>query len=247
MPDAATTKVIGHLREANHAFGIALAGPVSDPGPPGQLVARLGMFGFRQVEAIITLAEASESLHLQVSQLVRSLLEAWFRAAWVVAPDDEEAKLRRTIGLVKSGLVQYRAKIAYNDKFLGPSDPTYLAVLGEREAETAQMEEAHGIEMPPTVQTGMEELGRPDRYMIYRWESDAVHVSTAGLGQLADQSLEGVTVLGVAGTTDQWVARMVATWDTACDLYEIVTRQLGVKMERWEEIRKKAQDDLLPL
>jgi hypothetical protein len=242
--DDPVEKVIEHLRDANQAFAEVLKGPIADPGPPGQLVARVGMFGFRQVEAIITLTEASEGYHLQVSQMVRSLLEAWSLAAWVVAPDDEEARLRRTIGVDRDGLSQYESKIAYNNKHFDSPDPAYLAILNERVAVTAAMEEDHGLESPPRVMDRMEALGRPDRYILYRWDSDAVHASTPGLGQLTDNSVEGVTILGVAGSTDVWLGRLAATWDVACDLYEVVTRQLGVTMEGWETQRAAAQADL---
>ncbi|MGH8941381.1 MAG: hypothetical protein ACRDWF_01045 [Acidimicrobiia bacterium] len=77
--------------------------------------------------------------------------------------------------------------------------------------------------------------------MLYRWDSDAVHVSAAGLGQLADQSVEGVTILGVAGSTDLWLGRLAATWDVACDLYEVVARQLRVTMDEWDDQRSAAR------
>jgi hypothetical protein len=92
----------------------------------------------------------------------------------------------------------------------------------------------------------MEGLVRPDRYILYRWESDVVHASTTGLGQLVNQS-GPITVVGVPGNPGQLLARLVATWEAACDLQKLVAEVLNYDLPGWEEQRQSALDELTAL
>jgi hypothetical protein len=177
MPDATTTEAIKHVRAVHSAFGEAMSklGDIEGPGPVEQVALHFGAFGFRQVQAIIALTEASDKLHLQVGQLLRSLLEG-----------------------------------------------------------------------PPNVRDGMEAQGRPDRYILYRWNSDVVHVSTTGLGQLVDRS-GPVSVIGGIGRPDHSLARLAATWDVASDFFGLVANALDMELPGWEEQRRTSLRELTAL
>jgi len=90
----------------------------------------------------------------------------------------------------------------------------------------------------------MEGLGRPDRYVIYRWDSDAVHSSLTGLGYLVDHTLDEVVELGNGGDVGGRLARIVAAWDIAGDLYEIVADELGFALAGWAEQHQQSTETL---
>jgi len=248
MPTPAQATAIAHLREANEVFGTVLTAEHmnAEVGPVGNLIARYGMYGFRQVQAIITLSEASDDLHLQVTQLVRSLVEAWFYAAWLTAPEDEEGKLQKAIGLVTVWLRSHRDKLDYQSQHFRTSPIHYLA-LSVREQETEDEAATHGRVFPSDLRQGMEGLGAPDRHIVYRWDSDAVHASGTGLAQLVDQTGD-VTLLGVVGDPGQMLARLATAWKVSGDLYEIVTSELGYDLPpSWSENRIVVSEELADL
>ena len=240
---------LGHLRAINDAYAEAVAGPIEDPGPVGQLVARLAAFGFRQVEGILVLVEAADHLHLQVAQVVRGIVEAWSQAAWLLDPEADEERLKRAVGLVSDGLAQHRSKLQYQDdheEHLNPTPQVHWEALEAQETQLEELKETHGVEALPTAKKRMEDLGHYGRYLIYRWDSDAVHASTTGLGGLVTQT-EDATVLGVAGHEEERMSRLVMAWEVASDLYELAAAELHVEMENWDALRTTAHDELLTL
>lgn len=248
MPDARTTKVVDHLKDLNSVFAhvISEAGPIPATGAVDNLVARYGIYGYRQVEAITTLAESSDVMHMQIAQQVRSLVEAWFYAAWIAAPPTEELKLRRAIGLVTQAIRAHRDKLDYQSQHFPATDPAHVALLEQREQEVEEQANQHGRDFPPDLRQGMETLGRPDRYITYRWDSDAVHVSTTGLGQLA-LTIGNATYLGVAGDPDQELSRLVTAWMSAADLYELVATAFGLDLPDWDVKRSEVEQELATL
>ena len=241
----AEARAIARLRETNQMY--AQAHPqLAAADPVGRMVALLGTFGFLQAEGIATLTETNEAFHLQVAELVRSLLEAWFQAAWIVAPDTEEARLQRVIGLKSKGLAQHRDKLEYHEENLGPVEPAHWEELGVQEEQVAELTNTHGIEPVPTVKNGMVALGQHERYQAYRWDSDAVHASTTGLGHLVAGDGD-MGYVGGPGDPGQVLARLVMAWHTVGDLYELVAHALGFEMPKWAEKRQAAHDELLAL
>jgi hypothetical protein len=133
MPDEATTKAIEHIRAVNGAVDDAVAnlGPLQGLGPVEQVAARFGAFGYRQVQAIVTLSEASDNLQVQIGQLVRSLLEIWFYAAWMLAPETAEDRRKRVNGLVRNGTTAHRDKLVYQSVHFPATPPDHLEFLDQ--------------------------------------------------------------------------------------------------------------------
>jgi hypothetical protein len=246
MPDARIVTAVGQLKALNGEFAQAMLGPIDSTGVVDNLLARYGAYGYRQLEAVTVLSEVSDGLHLQVSQLVRSLVEAWFYAAWLVAPANEMQRTQRAIGLVIKSLRAHRDKVVYQEGHWPNTDPDHLVILEHREQEAQEKAENNGHEFPPDLRQGMEGLGRADRYILYRWDSDAVHVSTTGIGQLAQEDGE-FTLLGVHGEPPQQLSRLVAAWAAAADLYEIVFDNFGLLVPEWATKRDEAEATLTHL
>jgi hypothetical protein len=240
MPDAATAEAIKHVRAVHSAFGEAMSklGDIEGPGPVERVALYFLAFGFRQVQAILTLAEASDKLHLQVGQLLRSLLEGWLYAAWMLGPATEEARTQRVIGWEIDGVKLQQEKVQYQLQHRPAAvNPAHQRAVDRHAAELQAEKAKHGAKGVPGVRGGMEALGRADRYIVWRWESDVAHLSTTGLGQLADKT-GPTTVIGGAGRPDQALARLAATWDVASDLYELVAHALDIELPGWEEHRQ---------
>lgn len=246
MPDARVVTAISQLKALNDEFAQAMNGPIDSTGVVDNLVARYGAYGYRQLEAVTVLSEVSDALHLQTSQMVRSLMEAWFYTAWLVAPASEIQRMQRAIGLVIKSLRAHRDKVVYQEGHWPNTDPDHLMMLDQREQEAQEQAEHNGHEFPPDLRQGMEGLGRADRYILYRWDSDAVHVSTTGIGQLAQADGEFMLV-GVPGEPAQQLSRLVAAWATAADLYEIVVDHFGLVIPNWATKRDEAETTLTHL
>ena len=232
-------RAIALLRETNEMYSKGHP-QAANPGPVGRTASLLGTFEYLQVEGMVTLTGADRPYHLQVAQLVRSLLEAWFHTAWILAPDIEELRLRRVIGFKANGLRQYRAKLEYREEQgFGTVGPEEWEELIAQEGQVEELTETHGVDPLPTVKDGMEALGRPDLYEAYRWDSDVVHVSTTGLAFLVTDD-----VVGGLGSPSQVLTRLAMAWMVAGDLYELVAEALGFELHDWAEKRQAAQDEL---
>lgn len=231
------------LREGNALFveSANAVGIVAGDDPVRRIVMQLGALGYRQSELIVGLAERPEYL-AQIMQLVRGLLEAWWRAAWLTRPKVDADRTMRAVGLLQEDVVQREEKIGYQNPIV-EVDPDEIAQLETRRAELEKLTEQYGCTGVPSVRQGMEGLDRPGRYAIYRWESDAAHASLTGLGLLTVE-VDGINMIGGAGDLRTLAARLSTTWMTAIDLYEIVRQLLGMDISGWETYRANAEDDI---
>jgi Family of unknown function (DUF5677) len=208
-------------------------GPIAELTPTGQFVARLGAFGYLQSEAIVILAQSPLPLHLQMGSLVRGMLEAWSKAAWLTQPRKDLERMKRALGYQRESLRQHREKLEYQAETSGPVDRDHFDALTTVELPVLDlMRDSGGARPPPDQRSLMESLGHPERYVFYRWESDSVHVSSTALAQLVG-TREGVTLLGVATDPATVITKLAVAWQAVSELYGIVMREARIDPGDW--------------
>lgn len=248
MSDDPALLAIGWLSESNQFFADQMGqlGVATAPTPTGQLLARLGAFGFLQSQAIAALAD-SPNLHLQVSSLVRGVLETWAVAAWLSESDDSNERYGRALGYESASLQQTRTKLEYQAANTDGKHDEPFHALAEREARLNKLvAAADHVTQRPDLRSLMERLGRSDRYVAYRWDSDSVHISSVALGQLVT-NVAGVQQIGAPASPIERVARLVMAWDAVSDLYEIIMREFNLDLAEWNRLRQTIYERLTSL
>ena len=172
------------------------------------------------------------------------MTESWFVAAWLFAPDTPNERCARAVGFEQSALRQARDKLEYQH---GDTIPAAIEEALERRVAAANALEAQwGKVNLPKVKHGMERLGQRKRYSIYRWDSDAVHVSSLALSGLTTET-EFVIEVRDDAPPESLLPRLGAAWGAFCDLIDIAVEHLPVDMDGWSELRDSGSKVYLEL
>ena len=137
-------------------------------------LSRFLVYTIRQVRAICVLVgDPSQRYAEQAGQLLRGLYEIYGKAAWMMNPDDEQQCTRRAWRLEKAGV----KKEPLSD--IGKQE---LKELFEKRGITKYEEGSSPLKGLPTLKDMFSEIGHPDFYQCFRYESSAIHMSVTTLG-----------------------------------------------------------------
>ncbi|MFH1329803.1 MAG: hypothetical protein ABIJ48_04000 [Actinomycetota bacterium] len=214
------------------------------PGPTQNLIGRLAIAAVRQAEAMAALFRAGPFYATQIGQLLRGLLEMWRVAAWLTAPDVSLARNQRAIGLWKKALREERATMALQQALAGMEPPLEkLAELDRQEelvasAEQELLEGARPRE-PGSGRDDYRDLGHPERYIVFRRESEVAHVGAIALGQMVQQQDDLQVCLGGQSPVADRARKLVIAWDAMADIAEIVVKELSLDSLAWQALRER--------
>lgn len=226
------------------------------PGPTQNLIARLAVAAVRQAEALAALYQAGPFYAGPIGQLLRGLVEMWRLAAWLTAPDRTLSRNQRAIGLWIKSLNEERETLEVQQGIEGIEPrPEKLAEVDRqeeliRQARNELLGEANPRQ-PNGARNDYEALGRPDRYVVFRRESETAHVGAIALGQMVAYQDDTHVHLGGVSRIGDRARLLVLAWDALADITDIVTAELGLDARRWQDLRAKSYSEfqtlLLPL
>lgn len=225
---------------------------IDAPGPTQNLLGRLSVLAVRQAEALVALFVAGPYYSLQIGQLVRGLLEMWRVAAWLTQPDRLLPRNQRAIGLWVASLAEERETMEVQQGLSG-MEPS-LEKLAELQRQERLVAEAAAQllgearpRQPGGARNDYKALGRQDRYVLFRRESEMAHVGAIALGQMVENQAEDHVRLGGRSPVDDRARKLGVAWDTMADIAEIVVTELDLDQEAWQKLRDRGQDDLAQL
>jgi hypothetical protein len=84
-----------------------------------------------------------------------------------------------------------------------------------------------------------EDLGRPDMYALFRWESDPAHISPVTLGQYVESQSDDAVQLG--GESDPWARakRVIRAFYLFAEIGDVVVAEFGLACT-WADDRDRA-------
>ena len=212
------------------------------------------IYTIRQVKAIcILVGNEDEPFYTeQAGQLLRGLCETWARSAWMIKPDTENERMDRARTIYKDSTAELRNTIDYKAENLPPVMKPLYDLLAARESRIANYEEVYGrVKGLPNTRQICENLGRPDMYLIFRYESSPTHASVLSLGTTTSYTAASEPILGSPNPQDRRAQILLTALDvfedTACTMIE----GLDLDVEGWENTRTPVNGEiyerLLPL
>lgn len=226
-------KAVGHLRRISVFLAKQLeVGEFKAPGPTQNLVGRLAIAVVRQAEAIAALYQAGPYYRSQVGQLLRGLLEMWRVGAWLAEPETILARNQRAIGLWLMSLSEERKTLDLQAEIPELNTPAERWEELERQEQLLSKAADELLNGAKAKQTGgarndYQRLGRPDRYVAFRRESEAAHVGAIALGQMVAFQDDSHVHLGGKSPIADRARKLVIARDVLVDVTIIVLQELG--------------------
>ena len=201
-------------------------------------LSRFFVYTIRQVRAIcILVGDPSQKYAEQAGQLLRGLYEIYAKAAWMMNPDDEQQRTRRAWRLQKAGVKQERLSDNQNQE--------WFEKLGINKYE----EDSSPLKGLPSLKCMFSEIGCPDLYEFFRYESSAIHVSVLTLSttvhslDLADRT---VTLDG-PDLPSSSARRLLATLDVLCRTARVRINGLGLDSQAWDKVEAAKTREIVSL
>ena len=217
-------------------------------------LSQFSIYTIRQVKAICILVgnEVEPYYSEQAGQLLRGLCETWARSVWMMKPDNEKERMDRARSIHKDSTVQLRNTVDYKAEYLPPVIKPLQDLLAAREERIVEYEGANRlVKGLPSTRQICEELGRPDMYLIFRYESAPTHVSVETLGTTTSYTAASEPVLGSPNPRDRRAQIILTTLDIFEDTARIMIGGLDLDVERWENrresVNREIYERLLPL
>ena len=201
-------------------------------------LSRFLVYTIRQVRAIcILVGDPSQKYAEQAGQLLRGLYEIYCKAAWMMNPDDEQLCDRRAWCLEKTGIK--KEPISDNKK----QDLFETRGISEYETTSSPLK---GL---PTLKDMFSEIGRPDLYQIFQYESSAIHMSVTTL----DTTVHSVDLVDSTVTLDgpdppsSRAKRLLATRDVLCLTARVFIDGLGLDSQAWNKVEVAKTEEIVRL
>ena len=212
------------------------------PGPTQNLIGRLSLAAVRQAEGIAALYQAGPYYAGQIGQLLRGLLEMWRVAAWLVAPDATLTRNQRAVGLWVRALSEERTTLEMQAQVEELNVPAarWKELENQEQLVEDAIKELLGEAKPKQPGGARNDYGileRPDRYIVFRRESETAHVGAIALGQMVAFQDDSHVHLGGESPIGDRARKLVIARDVLADIADIVVAELDLSAEAWAELR----------
>lgn len=247
MSDAEQEASLGAAVDEFRRIGIFIAaqlenGKFEAPGPTQNLVGRLAIAVVRQAEGIAALYQAGPYYAGQIGQLLRGLLEMWRTGAWLVQPDTVRGRNQRAVGLWVQSLAEERKTLELQTEMTELTIPPGRWDELDRQDSLVEKASAELLDGSKPKQTGgarndYQALGRPDRYIAFRRESEISHVGAIALGQMVAYQTDTHVHLGGKSSLDDRARKLVIAQDAMSDVTDMVVVELDLDAEEWSALK----------
>lgn len=195
-------------------------------------------YTIRQVQAICLLVNSEGPLYYaqQAEQLVRGLCEIWARVSWMMSPANTEEQVHRLRSIYKKDIDSLSRICKY--QLCNGMDPSILADKVEEYRESinelgAKLQKP--LEELPNSRTIYEELGRPDLYVVFRYESGPAHASALAISSMLNAIEDDNYILG-GPSNYSWVKVLMATLELLKSTSIVIITGLNLDLEKWEKV-----------
>ena len=194
-------------------------------------------YTIRQVQAICLLVNSEGPLYYaqQAEQLVRGLCEIWARVSWMMSPANTEEQVHRLRSIYKKDIDSLSRICKY--QLCKGMDPSILADTVEEYRErindlVAKLQKP--LEELPNSRIIYEELGRPDLYVVFGYESGPAHASALAISSMLNAIKDEDYIRWTSNYS--WVKVLMATLELLKSTSIVIITGLNLDLEKWEKV-----------